>query len=150
MGKWTEKILLLVLNYLKDGDATGTPLVDAEVGLFINDLADPIDPTTIVIGDLTEPAWAGYARQAIAAWVNGVDANGIPILTHVTEIFQPTDAVGLPQQIYGLFLVDDAGDLVAVQRFDEPRALVHVGQPVMAQLILPMSPDLPDAEALDV
>lgn len=98
--------------------------VDAEVGLFVND----VTPTAAtVLGDLTEAAWSGYARQELRAltWpdptINGDDQGE----TDGPEFaFVASADLGSEILNYGLFITmrDDAGTekLFFAQRFAVP------------------------------
>lgn len=87
------------------------------VGLFKNDVTP--DENT-VIGDLTEPGaeWTGYARITVAAW--GAIFTGPAGPECVTQVqFAGPSGGSAGDPIYGVFLVDSGGVLVAAARFDE-------------------------------
>ena len=85
---------------------TNAPLV-LLAGLFTGNPS----PLTIdtVLGDLAEPTYSGYARQAltIGSLRRDVEGNYIEPLGSVS--FQPTDDVGLPQTATGVFITGTIG-----------------------------------------
>jgi hypothetical protein len=113
--------------------ATGAkgPLNDAHVGLFTGQPS--LDPGTVV-GDLVEPTYAGYARQALdpAAWEPpSVQTDGSVATMNCGCIhFRMTDNLA-PTSITGVFLADAAGpggNLLASGALDSPYALIATDQ----------------------
>lgn len=135
----------VVTDYFLKGCATnlkGTALdgvlKGAKVGLFVN---TPSLSQGTVIGDLTEPTFAGYAQQAVT-WsgpfqqpdLSWADQGGL-------YTFQATDDL-TPTVVTGVFLVDSAGThLIAAELLAPPIAL-----PSSAQALL-VSPQIASGNA---
>jgi hypothetical protein len=104
-----------------------------EVHLFQNN----ITPTeNSVVGDFTEATFTSYAKIncALNAQLTGQDpVTGAEIVTLKTPLggwrWSPSDAVGLPQTIYGWYLTTkNAVLLLGAQRFPTPLTLTAAGQ----------------------
>lgn len=129
------KALRLALGELLGADAdTLAPATDANQIALIMAVFTPSE--NLVVGDLTFADFTGSApiAGATGAQLVGIDPS---TLAQVIQIKPPvggyrwetTDAVGLPQTIYGFALINDAGDaLFAVQQFTTPITLQDAGQ----------------------
>lgn len=81
--------------------------------LFVNDYV-PTQAT--VIGDLTEASFGGYARITTDSWGTAfINAATIAESDEVLRTFTVTGAP-LTQTVYGYFLLDAAGVLIAAER----------------------------------
>lgn len=99
-----------------------TPVLGAAyLGLYQTKTGNPPD---MVLGDLVEADYTGYARQLLV-WGTPYDgSDGRPSVLSGMLTFRPTDAV-TPNTINGAFLATaaTAGALVAVDPFSGPRSM---------------------------
>ena len=71
-----------------------------------------------VAADYTQVTGGGYAAKSLAL-VNWVVAAGAPTTaTYPIQSFTFTGPVDSPGTIYGYYIIDNAGELVAAERFD--------------------------------
>jgi len=105
----------LLLGLLTDAIAVGGSLEAPELGLFQNNVV--FDPDLTVIGDLDEADYTGYAKEALTWDQPSVSDDGNLEMHASQATFRPTDAV-TPNDIYGWFLVDAGGALIAGGNFD--------------------------------
>jgi len=100
--------LVPVLEFLADQNLT--------YHLFENDVTP--DANT-VLADLTEPAWGGYNPITVigSEWIPNSPVNGVGLLLHPPISF--ANGSGGSQDAYGYFRKDQAGNLMAVCRFDD-------------------------------
>lgn len=106
--------------------ADGTNGLDGgTVNLFKNDLTPNKDT---VVGDLTVADYNTYAAQTVTTWQAAyLDSNGRLVILAPAFQFQPTDALA-PNNIYGYWVENKAGDLVAAYRF--PTAPIGLNGPL--------------------
>ncbi len=122
----TKALVLAMAGAQKSHVASGAysgPLYQPYIGLY-TDFAPPPTPDS-VLANLTEAAFAGYARQQITAWSGPSYSGGVAaeILGPLLE-FTPSDGTA-PQVILGVFWADALtdGNLLGVDPFDDPFAL---------------------------
>lgn len=87
------------------------------VGLIAADFGQTDD---LVLADLTEAAFTGYARSAAVVWGAAFQSGDVnlPYMQGDSKVFGPCTA--LPETIFGMMLVNGAGNtLLATERFDE-------------------------------
>jgi len=99
-----------------------------DIRLFNNNI---VPDRGTVLADLIEPTFAGYNPVVVAAWGELHD----PV---TSEIFQIALAPGVfslssgpGDTIYGAFITDGAGGVLAVERFDTPQIIVNPGDSVI-------------------
>jgi len=90
-------------------------LAGAEIHLFQNNLV--FDPATTEIGDLDEATYVGYLAIALVFGVPSVSDDGNVESICTAQVWRPTNAV-TPNDIYGFFIDDGAGVLLAGGYFD--------------------------------
>lgn len=92
-----------------------THLVDSVMHLYQND----VTPTpALVLGDLTVATFTGYAGVDLAAWGNPfLDAENMATILSPLATFRPT-GTAIQNVIYGWYILDDGGLLVAAGRFE--------------------------------
>jgi len=90
-------------------------LAGAEIHLFQNNIV--FDPSTVEIGDLTEATYVGYAAIALTFGVPSVSDDGNVESICTAQVWRPTNSV-TPNTIYGFFIDDGAGVLLAGGTFD--------------------------------
>jgi hypothetical protein len=99
-------------------------------------ISAPLSPST-VIANLTEADYDGYARKALAAWNNPyLDPAGGASIQSGTQQF---DFVAVPlttNVVIGWYLLNAAGDLVAVGNFDNPIAMTQNGDSIPVNVTL--------------
>jgi len=91
-------------------------LAGAEIHLFQNNII--FDPSTVVIGDLDEATYVGYLAIALVFGTPSVSDDGNVESICTAQVWRPTNAV-TPNDIYGFFIDDGAGLLLAGGTFDE-------------------------------
>lgn len=100
-------------------------LAAATVHLFTND----INPTAgSVVGDFTEPVYAGYAGQPVAGWTaNELEADGTVSTVATTVLSFTGPAAGGGPTVYGYYVLSAGGGtpLIYAARFVEPFGLVN-------------------------
>jgi hypothetical protein len=105
---FTDWFYKLLANAIKQHTASGNydgPLSVCYVGLFTNNVT-PQQGT--LLGDLTEPAYAGYARQQCTPWSSEfIDGNQDHVIQGPILDFVMGDNA-LPTTVYGSFLADAA------------------------------------------
>lgn len=136
-----------LFNVLRDAlidaaiDVAG-PLVDSQVGLFLNspDLAND----ALVLADFTQPTFAGYALDVPASWIAGVGDNGDPLAKPVTPItFTSTDDAGFPSDVMGWFIAADTSNAIqAAGYFDSPIRLSIAGQSITFSPVVPLDREM--------
>lgn len=90
-------------------------LTGAEIHLFQNNIV--FNPNTVVIGDLVEATYVGYAAIALVFGVPSVSDDGNVESICTAQVWRPTNSV-TPNSIYGFFIDDGAGVLLAGGTFD--------------------------------
>jgi len=102
--------------------------------LFQNDIA--ITPG-LVLGDLTEANFTGYAEETLAdTWVAGLDVVGKGVLAYPTNVNFTQTGVASTNIIYGWYIVNFAETgLLAVGRFDEPIVMDLDGNELLVKAI---------------
>lgn len=86
--------------------ASGGKLNGAKVGLIAAPFT--VGPG-LLLADLTEATFTGYAQVTVAAWsAPAIGPDGTPSVDGGDVVFTPSDAV-TPNLIYGWFLVDSGG-----------------------------------------
>lgn len=114
----------LLLSTLDLLTALGGTLNAVFCGLYTA-RAVPITPT-ILIADLTQATYTGYARQAITPWTSAyLSSTGLIIIDGPGLHFVPTDAV-TPNTIMGWFIASLAagGILLAIEELATPVPLL--------------------------
>jgi hypothetical protein len=118
------KALLLDLLAAATQAAAGAagPLHTAYMGLYI--APTPLPSFNMVIADITEAGFTGYARQALVWGPAYVTQAGNVGIDGGSLHWQPSDAV-TPQTISGVFIASalTAGTLLAALQLDNPVAL---------------------------
>lgn len=102
-----------------------TPLFDTgKLDLYQNDFT-PNDE--VVIGDMTVADYHGYAEVALTTYIAPyTDPDGKAVLTTPQCVFAFT--AGVPTNlVYGWYILDKDGDLLAAGRFDNPVNFAAVG-----------------------
>lgn len=130
--KPTKALLDMFVNAIKATTVLGSPADTAKlVMLFKNDV-EPTEAT--LIGDLDEADFTDYARAEVPelAAMAGSDPLSLErelLVPSGDLIWETTDAVGLPQTIFGFALLNHAGTaLLAAETFPEPIELTEAGQ----------------------
>lgn len=126
MWRQVNALISLIYAWLIN---TGNPLETTTIHLYTNDV-DWSGP--VVIGDITEAAFPGYAG-AVVALVAAVDVDGNPYLTHDPAVFTCTGATGLPVMVKGAYMTTAAG-LQFGGAFASPLTLSQNGQVLHALL----------------
>lgn len=121
----------------------GNPLETCTLHLYTNDV-DWSGP--VVIGDITEAAFTGYAAAAVT-YAAAVDADGNPYLNHAPAVFTCSGATGLPLQIKGAY-VTTAGGLQFGAAAAAPITLSANGQVMHATLPYQLFPTTDDEAEL--
>lgn len=103
------------LDLLELADVAAGSLAGAELHLYTNNLV--FDPTTVVIGDLTEATFNTYAAVALTWDAPSVSDDGHAEIMSQQVTFRPTDAL-VPEDVYGFYVTDAGGDLIAGGTFD--------------------------------
>jgi hypothetical protein len=141
----TNKLLKALLNsagqHVVAGNYSGG-LYGAYVGLITNTPA--LTPNS-VIGDMQEPTYTGYARQAIGAPTGPYqDQDGSWDLIFATLAFQMANAT-TPTNVTGWFIADalTAGNLLAAELFPTPIDLTTTDNvvPIAPTVELPPTAD---------
>jgi len=96
-------------------DAIAGFLAGAEIHLYKNNLV--FDPATTEIGDLVEADYAGYAAVVVTWGAASVSDAGDVETIGSAQTWRPTNSV-TPNDIYGFFIDDGAGVLLAGGYFD--------------------------------
>jgi len=102
-----------IIDALADYIAGG--LTGAEIHLFQNNLV--FDPATTEITDLVEATYGGYAALALTFGVPSVSDDGNVESICTAQVWRPTNST-TPNTIYGYFIDDGAGVLLAGGTFD--------------------------------
>ncbi len=130
----TDVVLASITAALASDSGLGSLAGSARlIRLFMNNI---IPTRQTVVGDLTTPTFTGYADKAmgIALGREGTDplsgkneVIAVPALGGL--VWAPSDAVNLPQTIYGWAMVDSTGAfLIGAERFPNPIILSGAGQ----------------------
>jgi hypothetical protein len=81
---------------------------NATIHLFVSNIT-PSRTDTLSTYSAHEASYGGYAAQTLTTWTDGgIDANNYDTWTGPAITFQATSSSGLPQTIYGYYVV--AGD----------------------------------------
>lgn len=115
----------------------GNPLETCTLHLYSNTI-DWTNP--VVIGDLTEVAFTGYAAAAVV-YAEATDSGGNPYLGHAPSVFTATAATGLPITIQGAYVTTAAG-LQFGGAFANPLVLSKNGQTLHAMLPYQLPPNV--------
>lgn len=112
--------------------AAGGPLDTVVIGLFT---ASPAITPDLLLADLTEPLYGGYARSAAVTWGTvGVDPSGRAVLFGDAKTFVPADD-SASALIKGWFLYDTTATLLrAVELLDQQ---VTLANPTQQLVIVP-------------
>lgn len=91
-----------------------------------------IQTPAAVLGDLTEPTFAGYARAVLTTYPGAyVAPGGISAeMPAPAIVFTCTSAPATPETIIGYFILDKNDQLVGWELFDTPIDVVVGGQQV--------------------
>lgn len=122
-------------GYLIVGQQIATYLAAMHVRLFVNNKT--INANT-VIGDLIEATFTGYTAQAVATPdqpvkdpVNGGFSTFLP--SHVFSASAPIDPT---QTVYGWYITDTGGNLIAAGNLENPVVIADDGDSVPLQVTL--------------
>jgi len=124
-----RQVLTLISDIYAWLIGAGNPLETCTLHLYTNDV-DWSGP--VVIGDITEAAFTGYAAAAVT-YTEATDASGFPYLNHPPAVFTCTGATGLPVQIKGAY-VTTAGGLQFGAAATASKTLSQNGQVLHATL----------------
>lgn len=122
----TIRFLKAVLNSLVT--LPGDPLTEATLALY----AVGSTPAQGMLDDsgMVEPGYTGYVRQAItmvgAAFVNGA---GQPTIKGPATTWRPTDALGTPALVEGLFILagdGTTGEVLGWEEFETAKNMATV------------------------
>lgn len=111
----TPVLLTQITQITALADAIAGGLAGAEIHLFQNNIV--FDPSTVLIGDLTEATYVGYAAIALTFGVPSVSDDGAVESICTAQVWRPTNGV-TPNDIYGFYIDDGAGVLLAGGTFD--------------------------------
>jgi len=94
-------------------------LATEKLKLFQNDI--PIT-TGMVLGDLTEATFTGYAEVVLnETWLGGLDVLGKATLAYPANVAFTQTAATVTNIVYGMYIVNTTENvLLAVARFPEP------------------------------
>lgn len=121
---------------------TGGPLDNVFVGLYT---AGPAAGPGVVLGDLTEATFTGYARVEVANWSAAyVTSDGKVTIDGNNVHFSPSDAV-TPNIVIGWFIAtaSTAGTLLGMEQFasTKPMQAADNGVTVVPRLQFPQAND---------
>jgi len=122
-------------GYAIVGAEVATYLADCDVRLFVNNVT--VTPN-LVIGDLTQATFTGYTAQnlvTVAAPV-GDPVNGGVSSFLPSHVFTCTTAPASPVTVYGWYLTDTGGALIAAGNLPEPITIDEIGDSVPIQVTL--------------
>ncbi len=133
-GIWVDEGLQFKLSLLTDQVAIPSPLY-----LLLDDTPAFVPTSNMVVTDLSQPAWSGYAPMPVTSWA----APGAPVLGVVdcegnNTVFSNTS--GSPQTVYGWGLATGPGPsdtLLMVGAFSAPQVIPDSG-------VLVLTPHLQD------
>lgn len=119
----------LRLGVLNDARDVANTLASVQVALFSNVITPSPD---IVVGDLTLVTVAGMAAQELITPSAAFDpGDGKPVCDVPTDPFAATSSVGLPIDVQGWAILNNAGDeVIAVELLDAPVTINQVGDGV--------------------
>jgi hypothetical protein len=122
-----QKLLVLAAMVAADGILDG-----AKLKLFKSDTQ--ISPT-MVVGDLTEANFPGYAAATPANWGTPFYRNSQEaVIVHESVQFTPNATVTTEQKAYGYYLTNAAGStLIYAERFDEEVDMLDATTAVIVQ-----------------
>lgn len=116
-------------GYVVAGTQLATYLAACHVRLFVNNLT--INPST-QLSDLVEASFAGYTAQSIATPpapvpdpVNGGVSTYLP-----SHVFSASGTVTPAQTVYGWYLTDTGGNLIAAGNLQNPVIIANTGDSV--------------------
>lgn len=111
-----------VLALLAD---TAQPLDGVQVGLFQNNYT----PTrSSAIGDLVDADFTGYALSAAVVWSGPfMDPVLGPYLVGDLKTFSVGSSPTTTNDIYGYYVIDSGGNLIAAERFASPVPMAVAG-----------------------
>jgi len=134
MGMWVNDQFTSA-GYLTVGQQVATYLATCHVKLFMNNVT--ITPN-IVLASLVEAVFTGYVAQAIATPAPPVnDATNGGFSTFLpSNVFTCTTAPGTPIQIFGWYLTDTGGNLIAAGNLPTPITIAEVGDSVPLEVAL--------------
>lgn len=121
----------MLTNAAQAGAGAAGILNGAILGLIAADFAQSDD---LVLADLIEAAFTGYARSATVTWGAAYQSGELvmPYMQGDSKVFGPCTA--LPETIYGVMYLNAAGNtLLATEKYDEGVPIIVSGQ----QTVLP-------------
>ncbi len=129
-GVWVENA-----GMFNVADTMHTFLALSTMDLFMNNVA--INSETVA-GDLTVAVFTGYTQQTLTttpAPVTDLTLGGFSIYLP-SNVFTCTTAPGSPVTIYGCYLREAGGDLIAAANFTTPLTIQAIGDSVPLQVTL--------------
>ena len=113
----------------------GGKLEDATVELFTN---SPDFSTLLTAASFTAPTFTGYAAQT-PTWTTFTGPNGTRYAASEPLVFNPTDAVGLPQIVNGYWVREvTSGDYLAGGYFANPLTVSFADQAFHCVAVVPI------------
>lgn len=110
------KVITLLKTDVLDGGS---------MGLFQNDIT-PNEST--VIGDLTVATFTGYAPVTLTTYaLPYLIGNNQAAVNSPLASFRPASPFTVGNQVYGFFVLDTDGALLACGRFDDPVSMTDAG-----------------------
>lgn len=117
---WTWAMLeALMTAATQAASGAAGPIHAVFAGLYVG--PTPAPSVNRVIGDITEPGYTGYARQAIVWGAEYRSTGGLLAINGGSLTWQPSDAVA-PATITGVFIASliTAGVLLGMAQLDTP------------------------------
>lgn len=136
----TLRMLRAVLDALVTLPAD--PLTEMTLALY----ATGSTPAQGMLDDsgMIEPGYTGYARQAsVLAGAAFLNQAGLPTAKGAAHTFRPTDALGTPALVEGLFLLagdGTAGEVMGWEPFETPKNIATVDDVIDIEVRLSLDP----------
>jgi len=112
----------MLATFFDDGDDS------AEIRLFGNDIAPDINSA---VGSFTQPTFTTYAGIPLVMSLPFLNDQLVAIAASQTVLWRCTVAPVAPVTVYGIYVVDLAGNLFMAQRFDTPQIIQRVGDTIV-------------------
>lgn len=110
------------------GGAEAGPYQGAELKMFTNDLALTAE---MVLADLTEATFDGYAAAALAEWGQAyISEVGTPVIKNGSKQFNHA-GTGAAETMYGWYIESAGGVILEVKRFTNPVPLATADDSVV-------------------
>lgn len=129
----TPTLLMRQLLITATANAIAGALTGSEIHLFQNSIV--FNPDTTLIGDLVEADYDGYAALALTWGAASVSDDGHVETIASAQTWRPTGGT-TPNQIYGFYIDDGAGVLLAGGTFDEGPYPMNTALDVMRQTVV--------------